>query len=216
MNKNGLISQRLLILMMVCIIMGSLIASCIKNEDEEDSPALPIPVIPDSIANDSMQIITEIDSLFQAKASELHGEWMAQYEGYDLRQRKLSSIRRLVFLSPEGFYDSHVQGIVDIQDTITSYKEFEHEHGSYIFDESKQIVRYKIDYDSLLNFKTDRLEFNSGKMKPGIGFITEYEEKIWFSKEGDGGQRFWIRVDDSLVSPDDYKENIVYVMINQK
>ena len=185
-------------------------ASCIKDAGDEDQPNPPATdTIPD---NDSTLVV--IDSVFKASAEYMQGEWMAQYVGFDPRQMKTSAIRRLVLFSPEGYYDSHVQGIVNIEDTITTYKEFEHEHGIYSFDASRQLMKYTIEYDSLLNFGSDQLEYSHGKMRPGVGIVKEYDEEIWFSKEKDG-KRDWVRKDDNLVSIDNHSANIIYIMKNQ-
>lgn len=184
--------------------------SCIKDADNEGQSKPPATdTIPDT---DSTLVV--VDSVFKASAKYMQGEWMAQYVGFDLRQMKTSAIRRLVFFSPDGDYDSHVQGIVDIEDTITTYKEFEHEHGMYSFDESRQLMKYTIEYDSLLNFLSDQLEYSPGKIYPGVGLVREYDEEIWFSKEKDG-KRDWVRKDDNLVSTDDHSANIIYIMKNQ-
>lgn len=194
---------RILTLVLLC----SLFYSCIKNADNNESPYPPIN--PAEEKTDSTTVI--IDSLFKTPIEYMYGEWMAQYTGYDTRQAKTSLIRRVVVFSPDGSYDFHVQGIMDITDTINFFKDFEHEHGTYSFDTNEQIMSYTIEYDSLLNFASDELEFNSGKMQPGVGLITEYKERIWFSKENEG-KRDWIRKDDNLVSPDDHSANIIYIM----
>lgn len=188
---------------MACLV----VTSCIPR-DEDD---FPLPPAPDPLpaVSDTAQI--DIDSIFTPTTEYMHGEWMAQYEGFDLKQMRTSSIRRLMFFSPDGFYDSHVQGIVNIEDTITSYKEFEHEHGTYSYDSAKRILSYKIEYDSLLNFATDRLEYSPGKIVMGTGLVKEYDEMIWFSKEKEGN-RDWIRKDDNLVTEDNHSINVIYVM----
>lgn len=184
--------------------------SCIKDAtDDELTP--PSDTIPST--TDTKSVI--IDSLFMADVSYVEGEWMAQYSGFDLMQMKTSSIRRLVLFSPDGFYDSHVQGIVDVEDTITSYKEFEHEHGTYSFDVSSQLMRYTVEYDSLINFGSDQLEYSPGKMRPGIGIVKEYDERFWFSQEKNG-KRDWVRKDENLVSTEDHSVSIIYVMKSQQ
>ena len=188
-----------------------LAASCIKDADDENQPK---PPSIDTIPTKTDSTLVVIDSVFKASAEYIQGEWMAQYAGFDLKQMKTSAIRRLVSFSPDGYYDSHVQGIVDIEDTITTYKEFEHEHGRYSFDVSRQVMRYTIEYDSLLNFGSDQLEYSPGKMRPGVGLIKEYDEEIWFSKEKEG-KRDWIRRDENLVSTDNHSANIIYIMKNQ-
>lgn len=197
----------------ILILMASIVQmSCIPNADND---AFQPPIIdPTDIVVDSTQIT--VDSSFVATMDYILGEWMGQYTGYDIRQGATSAIRRLVFFSPEGFYDSHVQGIVNIEDTISTYKEFEHEHGTYSFDALQQIMRYSIEYDSLLNFMTDKLEYNSGKMRPGIGLVQEYDERIWFSKEKDG-KRDWVRTDENLVTAkDNTAVSIVYILKSQQ
>ncbi len=187
--------------------------SCIKNSDDNDQPK---PPVNDSIPMNTDSTAVDIDRTFKATVEYMQGEWMAQYAGYDPQQSQatgmevVSAIRRLVTFSPEGFYDSHVQGIVDVQDTITIYKEFEHEHGTYSFNADKQVMKYVIEYDSLLNFGTDKMEFFPGKRGPG-GLVKEYDEEIGFSKEVDG-KRDWIRKDLELMSTEDHSANVIYIM----
>lgn len=199
-------------ILILIVIMLSYTASCIKDSDETE---LPIPSGNDSVLTntDSTQVV--IDSVFKASSEYMYGEWMAQYTGVDLKQMKICAIRRIVLITPEGVYDSHVQGIADIADTITAYKEFEHEHGTCSFDVARQIMKYTIEYDSLINFENDLLEFCPGKMLPEVGLVKEYDEEIWFSKEKEG-KRDWIRKDENLVSTDNHSANIIYFMKNQQ
>lgn len=194
----------------IFILLPASNSSCIKYADDDELTP-PSDTIPST--TDTTTVI--VDSLFQADVSYIMGEWMAQYSGFDPMQMKTSSIRRLVAFLPDGSYDSHVQGIVDIEDTVTVYKEFEHEHGTYSFDASRQLMKYTVEYDSLLNFGSDQLEYSPGKMRPGIGIIKEYDERLWFSQEKEG-KRDWVRKDDNLVSADDHTENIIYVMKSQQ
>ena len=200
---------------LIGIIMTTIAASCIKDADDEEQPTPPkdTPVDTDSIA-------VQIDSAFVAKAAYMVGEWMAQYAGYDPQQSLasgsdvVSSIRRLVFFSPDGFYESHVQGIVNTEDTITLYKEFEHEYGTFAFDEERQMMTYTVEYDSLLNFNTDQMEYHDGKVK-GPVTIPQYGERIWFSVENEG-LRDWIREDDNLMSVEEHMARLIYSMKRQQ
>lgn len=201
------------VMLLMCTLMLSFsclfTTSCIKDADDDEQPT---PPENDTIITDTTKVV--VDSVFKASVEYLHGEWMGQYVGYDKKQEATSAIRRLVFFSPDGFYDSHVQGIVNIEDTITTYKEFEHEHGSYTFDPDKQLVTYTIEYDSLLNFRSDQLEYSPGKMEPGVGLVKEYNERIWFSREKEN-KRDWIRTDENLMTPDDHAANVIYIMKQQ-
>lgn len=201
---------RVFLLFALCIPVA-----CIP--DDADNGELS-PLYPDSVVLDSTNII--VDSVFVANTEDVIGEWMAQYVGYDPQQSMasgndvVSAIRRLVFFSPDGFYESHVQGIVNTEDTITLYKEFEHEYGAYSFDEERQMMNYTVEYDSLLNFGADRMEYHSGKVK-GPVTIPQYSERIWFSVEKDG-LRDWIREDDNLMSVEEHTARLVYSMKRQQ
>lgn len=197
-------------------IISLMFSSCIKDaNDDKEQPTPPeeIPVVVDSTA-------VQVDSAFIASTEYMVGNWMAQYVGYDPQQSMasgsdvVSAIRRLVFFSPDGFYESHVQGIVNTEDTITFYKEFEHESGTYSFDEERQMMSYTVEYDSLLNFATDRMEYHSGKVK-GPVTIPQYGERIWFSGENDG-LRDWIREDDNLMSVKEHTARLIYSMKRQQ
>ena len=201
--------------MLLCLFLSMNTASCIKDSDDEEQPTPPedTPVVTDTT-------VVQVDSTFIASAEYMVGEWMSQYVGYDLQQSIISgndvvsAIRRLVFFSPNGFYESHVQGIVNTEDTITIYKEFEHEYGVYSFDEERQMMTYTVEYDSLLNFSADRMEYHNGKVK-GTVTIPQYGERIWFSGEKDG-LRDWIREDDNLMSVEEHTARLVYSMKRQQ
>mgnify|MGYP007069876410 FL=1 len=216
MRKSKNISLTVLFTnILLCLFLSVNTVSCIKDADDEEQPTPPedTPVATDSTA-------VQIDSTFVAKAEYMVGEWMAQYAGYDPQQSMasgsdvVSSIRRLVFFSPDGFYDSHVQGIVNTEDTITLYKEFEHEYGTFAFDEERQMMTYTVEYDSLLNFNTDQMEYHNGKLK-GPVTIPQYGERIWFSGENDG-LRDWIREDDNLMSVEEHTARLIYSMKRQQ
>lgn len=201
------------VLLLICILtvaIPAFTASCIKDADDEDQPKQPTT---DTIPATDTTLVA-IDSLFKASVEYLQKEWMGQYTGFDARQQTTSAIRRMVSFLPDGSYDSHVQGIVNIEDTITTYKEFEHEHGTYAFDVDKQIMTYTIEYDSLIDFSSDVLVNNPGKLRPGVGLIREYSEQIWFSAEKEG-KRDWVREDENLVSTDNHNANIIYIMKSQ-
>ena len=204
-----------LLLRAVCsaaLVFSISLSSCIKDADDEQPQ--PTADDPTTVVADSTAVV--IDSAFTATAQYMQGEWMAQYVGYDPQQSLsggvdvVSAIRRLVLFAPDGAYESHVQGIVDTADTITVYKEFEHERGTYAFDEGRQMMTYTVEYDSLLNFFTDRMEYHNGKVK-GPVTIPQYGERIWFSHESEG-RRDWVRVDDNLMSADDHTAQLFYTM----
>ena len=205
--------QSLLPCLIILFLSSILATSCIKDANDEEQPTPPIPV-----AVDSTTVL--IDSAFTASVEYMAGEWMAQYVGYDPQQSMasgsdvVSAIRRLVFFSPDGFYESHVQGIVNTEDTITLYKEFEHEYGTYLFDEERQMMIYTVEYDSLLNFGADKMEYHAGKVK-GPVTIPQYGERIWFSAEKEG-LREWIREDDNLMSVEEHTARLIYSMKRQQ
>ena len=208
-----ILSPCILILGLSCIFA----ASCINDADDGDQPK---PPSTDTIPTNTDSTLVVVDSAFVASAGYMTGEWMAQYVGYDPQQSMasgsdvVSAIRRLVFFSPNGFYESHVQGIVNMKDTIALYKEFEHEYGAYSFDEKRQMMTYTVEYDSLLNFGTDRMEYHSGKVK-GPVTIPQYGERIWVSVEKDG-LRDWIREDDNLMSVEEHSARLIYSMKRQQ
>lgn len=193
-----------------CILCALLflVTSCIGYADKDDEPeAEPAdPVVIDTTA-------IKVDSAYQVTAEDLHGEWMAQYTGYDPQQDKTSTIRRLVAFLPDGSYNSHVLGILDITDSTKTFKEFEHEHGTYAFNEKRQMMTYYVDYDSLINFASDQMERHQGKLM-GPTEITQYGERITFSLPI-YGKRYWIRADGNLMTTDDHDARLYYIMQNQ-
>lgn len=202
----------LLLNILLCIFVSMNTSSCIKDDDNDEMER---PQMPDTIVDDVDSSEIVIDSTFKASKQYLVGKWMAEYIGYSPMQNENSAIRRFVNFSPDGSYDSHVQGINGIQqDSIIVYREFEHEHGTYSFDVERQLMTYNVEYDSLLNFHTGELEYNAGKVVPGVGIKKQYSETIWFSLEKEG-RRDWIRVDDNLLPIDDHSRKLLYVMKNQ-
>lgn len=195
-----------ILLYTLCCLLA---ASCIKNGDDEPLPPNPEPVI------ETDTTIVYRDTTFMATVTYLQGEWMSEYMGFDPMQNTNTAIRRLLVFRIDGSYDSHIQGINDIQvEDEVAYREFEHEHGTYTFDADIQQMTYTVEYDSLLNFFTDKLEHNEGKVQQGGGIQKEYKEDIYFSREKEG-KRDWIRVDDNLRAPDDHSARLVYIMKNQ-
>ena len=186
-------------IVLVIIIASPICFSCTGSADD-DTPSPPAPDTL-SVATDSTAVL--IDSLFMVAKENIEGEWMGQYIGYDERQGTTSAIRRMVYFAPEGFYDSHVQGIANIADTIVEYKEFEHEHGTYVFDAESQVMTFQVEYDSLLDFRNDVLVLNPMK--------ANWTERMWFSHMEEG-RRDWIRTDESLTVPDDHTARVVYKM----
>ena len=200
---------------MAYAVMSMLTWSCIKNDDDEESPKPPQPDT--TVVLDTTTVVA--DSTFQATRQYLIGTWQSEYMGFDTLQsasfdkKVVSRIRRFVCFSDDGSYDSHVQGIVDI-DTTTNFMELEHEHGSFNFNEATQLMTYRVEYDSVVNFLTEQLQFFPGKMRQGKGVFQQYEEAILFSMEKDG-QREWIRLDDNLRALDNHNAQLVYTMKNR-
>ncbi len=189
------------------------ISSCIKDSDDDDITQLPHIIYPTPVPGDSTDYV--VDSTFATTKDFLTGNWMAQYTGFDPMQGANSAIRRHVSFSADGSYDSHVQGVNGIQqDSSVVYREFEHEHGTYSFDVDKQLMTYHVEYDSILNFFTDRLEYNAGKVVQGVGIMKEYDEEIRFSLEKEG-KRDWIRIDDNLRQTANHSSKVIYIMRKQ-
>lgn len=208
---------KLVLTLVACTILTATATSCIPRDDDSG----PEPTQEDTLVIDADTTHIDIDTVFIATADDLLGEWMAHYTGYDPMQSEamgdtvISSIRRQVVFSPEGSYDSHVQGILDIRtDTAGFYREFEHEHGTYTVDRQKQMLAYTVEYDSLLNFGTDAMERHPGKVLRH-GTAQRYGERIVFTKEHNGS-RNWVRTDDNLMATDDYNVRLIYIMKRHK
>lgn len=209
-NKGVYVIMLFFINIVMCFSVSSTIVSCIKDADEEE---LTPPIKQDTIVVDTTFVLT--DSTFRATSTFFYGEWFSEYFGFDPMQKTNSAIRRIVTFYSNGEYDSHVQGVNNYsQDNIQEYKEFEHEHGFFSFDEENQLMKYSVEYDSILNFFSDQLEFHAGKVIQGGGEKKEYNENIRFSIEKDG-KRDWIRMDDNLMSVTDPSKRLVYTMKNQ-
>ena len=203
----------------IVIVMSLLLAvsSCIKDEQDEEQFVPPIDEPP--VSADSATIA--IDSTFQISMQDLYGEWQTEYDGFDPQQSfyqgkdVVSRIRKDFKFTDDGFYESHVQGIANIADTtITEFIEFEHEYGRFSYDEQRQVMKYFVEYDSLINFRTDSLEFHAGKVR-GQNELSEYDERIWFSVEQEG-KRGWIRIDDNLLPVDNHATSLYYIMKKRK
>lgn len=208
MKKIDFSFYRLLPCMIMFVYSCMIMSSCIKNADDGEDKPKPEPTDTIPVVNDSTAIV--IDSAFVASVGDMVTEWMASYTGFDIRQNVNSMIRRNVAFSENGTYECHVQGIVDMEDTL-SYKELEHERGTYAFDVERQMMTYQVEYDSLLDFRSDQMVFYPGKMLNGMTQVASYDERIYFTAEKEG-KRSWVRTDDNLMSPIDHTVRLVYLM----
>ena len=196
-------------------VVSMLAWSCIKDADDDPAPQPPQPE--PAVVTDTTTVVA--DSAFLATRQYLIGTWQSEYLGFDTLQsasfdkKVVSRIRRFVYFAEDGTYDSHVQGIVDI-DTTTNFMELEHEHGTFDFNEARQLMTYRVEYDSVVNFKSEQLQFFPGKMIQGKGVFQQYDERLLFSVEKDG-QREWIRLDDNLRALDNHEAQLVYTMKNR-
>lgn len=192
-------------ILLSCVVAFSMsLTSCIKDADSETAP---------SQASTEENGSIRVDSTFVALEARFIGEWYGEYQGYDPKQEKVSAIRRMVRFLPDGTYESHVQGILDKTEDIEDYKEFEHERGTFSFDEGKQMMVYTVEYDSLLNFETEKMEHHAGKLRMDIE-LPQYGERVYFSKEKEG-KRDWVRTDDNLFVEENHDIQLIYVMKNQ-
>ena len=209
MKRNIVFSSSLTSCIISCVLC-TLAISCIKDADD-DNQEPGNSIMPSSTDNTPL---VERDVTFTANLDYIIGEWMAEYSGYDPMQKAVSTIRRSVAFNEDGTYDSHIQGVNGTQEGRMTYKEFEHEHGTYAFDETKQVMTYHVEYDMLLNFLNDEMERYPGKVGQDKELLQEYDETICFSYENEG-RRDWIRIDDNLRSEEDNSGNLIYVMRHQ-
>ncbi len=200
-KKNGF-----LMLLIASTIVAFALTGCISDADDEDTPAREN----DTIIIDTDTTSIRIDSLFRCGKSFIQREWMAEYAGFDSAQNVISSIRRFMRLSQGDIYECHVQGIVNTADTF-GMKELEHEAGTFVFDEERQTLTYLVDYDSLINFESGKMEFHPEKMWQDGTMDKTYNERVWFTNEHDG-KRGWIRVDDNLYDLSNHDERLIYQM----
>ncbi|MBO4907532.1 MAG: hypothetical protein J5486_10985 [Bacteroidaceae bacterium] len=184
------------------------LCACIPDDDDISSSA-------GSETFDSTLVI--IDSAFTADKEFLVGEWRAEYLGFDAnpRQQTLCKIQRHTKLHPDGSYDNYVRGLMlkesDSTEQHTQFIDFEHEHGTYLLIQENRMLYYQVEYDSLVNFLTGKLEYNPGKLRVGEGILSQYEESIWFTPEHNR-QRRWVRFDETLRNAEDSTSALYYMM----
>lgn len=167
------------------------LSSCIPRATDEELlelfPTAPVDTISD--------VRKYIDSSFIAPLEMLHGTWTANYSGFDPQQDSLSNIRRQFVLSVDGNYDNYVQGIIG--SSRTDFTPFEHEHGTFRYDEQTGYISYKVEYDSIVDFHTGKYQYFPFKMSATIMGVREYSEKVWFTVAANG-RRAWVRQDENL------------------
>ena len=149
------------------------------------------------------------DPSFFPEVAYLHATWLGEYEGWDVHQRTITKIKRLLTLRSDGTYTNLIQGVL-VATGKTDYIDFEHEHGNYTYTENARVVTYTVESDSLLDFASQ--QFVGYTKKHYIDHeTTVYTEQPLFTKEKER-RRKWITRDDNLVSADDKKSPIVYAM----
>ena len=184
-------------------------SSCIGDEDSDEHSAKD-----DSTTSQTTTDDTEIvvDSSFYAPNEYLTGEWIGEYVGYDAMQDTVSTIRRQVNFSDDGYYSSVVQGIIGYaEDEDAQFNCFEREQGHYTYDASSRTITYKVEYDSLINFRTNQMEYNPGKVIHGVGVLSEYSERVFFSPLR-SEKRQWVRTDEQLKRNDNHSVPFIYLM----
>lgn len=154
-------------------------------------------------------ILVTIDSDFKPSESYIKKTWRGEYEGWDENQKKNTTISRELKLNPNGTYTNVIAGKMVDSDKNKFFK-FESEGGTYTYNPSTGVVRYTVEYDSVLDYKTqnydvyDQKKYYSKKEK-------SYTEKADFS-DSNFGVRRWVTMDMYLQSLTNKTINIAFSM----
>ena len=136
-----------------------------------------------------------IDDGFIPAESYMWKTWVGEYQGWDAKQEKNTTIRRRLTLFANGTYKNEIAGKL-IASGKDEFFKFEAEGGQYKY--SNGVVTYTCDYDSVLKYREQSYERYSMKHYNSKEEKT-YTEKVQFS-ESQTGNRMWITKDMYLQS----------------
>lgn len=186
-----------------------LFTACDSDDDEDEKKPEPTtnPVQP--ITN-NVDAEKNIDDSYSPTISEIQKQWAGSYEGYDTNQEQNTKIKRLLTLLPNNTYINIIQGVL-VESGKSDYVDFEHEYGTYSYNSRTKTITYTVQYDSLLDYGTQKFDGYRGK-KYYDHTDGNYTEKVAFSTI-QNGQRSWISHDTYLQSLTDRTINIAFAMI---
>lgn len=170
----------------VALVLGSFMLCACPDPDTD-----PIPD-PDPIRD------FNIDESHIPSSETLQTTWFGEYSGWDAVQEKDTKIGRTLVLNPNGTYTNVIQGSLDGKELIN----FESEKGTYTYNGSTGIITYTVQYDSLLNYQTQKMIGYAKKhYYSADGNNTDdkknYTEKTTFTKPTNG-KRQWVVKDTYL------------------
>ncbi len=178
-------------------MLGFGMMGCTEQGDEYGTE----PPIPENLS---------IDQSFRATLSYLHGEWAAEYEGWDNVQKRSVTIRRKLQLAEDGTYQNLIGGHLPNMKDEQEFVLLESEGGTYTYLPSSRTITYTCKYDSVLQFETQKLVCYGRKHYWDHEEDT-YTEKVQFTEKRNG-KREWVTYDPFLVPQDDKDAVLEYRM----
>lgn len=158
---------------------------------------------------ENIDILVTIDSDFKPSASYLQKTWHGEYEGWDEIQKKNTTISRELKLNPNGTYTNIIAGKM-VDTGKDKFFKFESEGGTYTYNPSNGKVTYTVDYDSVLDYRTQSYDVYN-KKKYYSKEEKSYTEQADFSDSYKGTRR-WITRDMYLQSLTNKTINIAFAM----
>lgn len=178
--------------------------------DDPDEPEKPI--IDADLSGailENTDILQTVDNSYRPTASYLAKTWHGEYEGWDEVQKKNTTISRELVLRPNGTYSNIIAGKI-IDTGKNKFFKFESEGGTYTYNSNTGTVTYTVDYDSLLDYKTQSYDVYNQK-KYYSKMEKSYTEKADFSISVKGIRR-WVTRDMYLQSLTNKTINIAFAM----
>ena len=172
------------------------------GEEDIDNPVKPV--------TDNVDAEKYIDSSYSPTVEEIQKSWTGEYEGWDEHQAKNTKIKRLLTLNANKSYTNIIQGVL-VGSGKDEYVDFEHEQGTYVYNQRTQTITYTVSTDSVLDYGQQKFDGYNGK-KYYDHTDGNYSEKVSFSYE-ENKQRSWISHDMYLQSLTDKTINIAFAMV---
>lgn len=185
------------------------------GDDDEEPQKTNIETPPDGAILENTDILETVDPEYKPTANYLQKNWHGEYIGWDAKQAEdgnnngNTTICRELTLNANGTYTNIIAGKL-ISTGKEGFFKFESEGGTYSYNPSTGYVTYTVEYDSLLNYRSQTYDVYR-KKKYYSKEEKSYTEKADFSISANGTRR-WVTRDMYLQSLTDKTINIAFAM----
>ncbi len=196
-------TKNIYIVITLTILTGIIFNGCI-------SPNPPSQETYDKPVTDAPDLESLIDEDYSPQLSDIQKTWTGEYKGWDDKQDLLTKIRRMLSLNSDMTYYNRIQGVI-VKSDRKDFVDFELEKGKYEYDVDTRQITFYVEYDSIIDFNTQKLKRYNGKRNADHE-ISEYKEFVTFSKARNNN-RCWITKDYNLKSFDNKTNYTTYALI---